>query len=55
MPKVGSNCIFLEVILIDFVLKNYLQVFLRECKYIEKEKRVIRYIADDLEISFDDF
>ena len=55
MPKVGSNCIFLEVILIDFVLKNYLQVFLRECKYIEKEKRVIRYITDDLEISFDDF
>ena len=55
MPKVGSNCIFLEVILIDFVLKNYLQVFLRECKYTEKEKRVIRYITDDLEISFDDF
>ena len=55
MPKVGSNCIFLEVILIDFVLKNYLQVFLRECKYIEKEKRVISYITDDLEISFDDF
>ena len=55
MPKVGSNCIFLEVILIDFVLKNYLQVFLRKCKYIEKEKRVIRYITDDLEISFDDF
>ena len=55
MPKAGSNCIFLKVLLIDFVLKNYLQVFLKECKYIEKKKQVIRYITDDPEIPFDDF
>ena len=55
MPKAGSNCIFLKVLLIDFVLKNYLQVFLKECKYIEKEKQVIRYITDDPEIPFDNF
>ena len=30
-------------------------MLLRECKYSEKEKQVIRYITDDLEISFDDF
>ena len=55
MPKAGSNCIFLKVLLIDFVLKNYLQVFLKECKYIEKEKQVIRHITDDPEIPFDNF
>ena len=36
IPKVGSNYIFLTVILLDFVLKKdenyYLQVFLKECK-----------------------
>ena len=35
--------------------QNYLQVFLKECKYIEKEKQVIRYITDHPEIPFDDF
>ena len=60
MPKVGSNYICLVVILIDFVLikyENYYypQVFLKESKYIEKGKKVIKYINDDLEISSDDF
>ena len=54
MPKVDSSYICLAVILISFVLKkheNYcLQVFVKECKNIEKEKKVIRYITDDLEI-----
>ena len=27
---------------------------LKECIYIEKEKRATRYITDDLESSFDD-
>ena len=30
-------------------------MFLKECEYNEKEKKVIRYITDDLEISSDDF
>ena len=38
IPKVGSNYTCLEVILINLVLKKdenyYLQVFLKECKYI---------------------
>ena len=50
IPKVGSNHICLGVIALDSALKkndnDYLQVFLRECKYIDK--RVIRYITDNL-------
>ena len=46
-----SNHTCLAVISLDSVLKkddNYhLQVFLKECKYIEK--KVIRHINDDLE------
>ena len=42
MPKLGSNHTCLEVIAIDSSLKDdenyYLQVLLKECKYIEKEK-----------------
>ena len=40
IPEVGSNDTNLAVILIYFVLKKdenyYPQVFLKECKYIEK-------------------
>ena len=43
MPETGSNYTCLAVILIGFILKNneryYPQVFLKECKYIEKEKK----------------
>ena len=42
MPKTGSNHTCLAVITIDSVLERnenyYPQVFLKECKYIEKEK-----------------
>ena len=58
MPKAGFNYACLIVILIDFVLKKdeqfYPQAFLKECKYIEKEKRLIRFITDDLEVFSDD-
>ena len=44
--------------MIDYVLKKdknyYPQVFLRECNYIDKEKKLIRYITDDFEKSDDD-
>ena len=33
----------------------YPQVFLEECKYIVKSKRITKYINNDLEISCDDF
>ena len=43
ISKVGSNYTCLGAILINFVFgkeeNNYLQVFLKECKYIEKEKK----------------
>ena len=50
--KVGSNYICLGVIGLDSVLNNdgkyYPQMFLKECKYIEKAKKVIRHINYDL-------
>ena len=34
--------------------KNYYpQVFLEECKYVVKEKKILKYIVDDIEISSD--
>ena len=51
-----SNHTCFTVISLDSALKQeknyYLQVFLKECKYIEK--KVIRHIFDDLESSSDD-
>ena len=45
VPKVGPNYTCLEVISLDFVLKKdenyYLQVFSKERKYIEKEKKLL--------------
>ena len=51
-PKEGFHCIFLSVILIDSVLrtgKNYHpQVFLEECKYVVKEKKMPEYINEEI-------
>ena len=50
VPKVDSNHTCLAVISLDSALKKddnyYLQVLLKECKYIDK--KVIRYINDNL-------
>ena len=58
MAKLDSNYTCLAVIEIDFILKKdenyYPQIFLIECKYIEKEKMALRYITDDLENYFED-
>ena len=47
IPEVGPNYICWWAILIDSVLKKdenyYLQVFLKECKYIEKEGKIILF------------
>ena len=52
------NVIYIAVILIDSVYrtsKNYYpQLFLEECKYIVKGKRMPEYITGNIEISFDD-
>ena len=57
IPDAACNYICWSVISIDPVLKKdknyYLQVFLIECKNIEKEKKVITYITDDLKFSSD--
>ena len=51
-----SNHSCLAVITLDSALKKdgnyYLQVFLKEYRYIEK--KVVRHIIDNLESSFDD-
>ena len=56
VSKLDSNHTCLAVINLDSALKKddnyYLQVFLKECKCIEKE--VVRQIIDDLESSSDD-
>ena len=53
IPKVDSNHTSLAVISLNSALKKdenyYPQVFLKECKYIEK--KVVRHIIDDLESS----
>ena len=46
-----SNLLINSVFRID---KNYYpQVFLKECKYVVKEKKNSKYIIDDIEISSD--
>ena len=56
--EVSSNYICWSVILIHSVLKKdkivFLQVFLKNCKYMEKEKKIIRYVTNDLKFSSDD-
>ena len=58
IPKEGPQFIFLSVIWIDSVFRTsksyYPQVFLKECKYVVKEKQIpkyIKYIIDNIEIS----
>ena len=57
IPREGSQFICLSVILIDSVFragKNYYpQVFLEECKYAVKEKKIPKYIIDNIEIASD--
>ena len=57
IPRKGSQFICLSVILINSVfrtVKNYYpQVFLEECKYVVKEKKIPKYIIDNIEISSD--
>ena len=55
VPKEGSQCICLSVILIDSTFttgKNYYpQVFLEEYQYVGKEKTTPKYVTDSGEIS----
>ena len=55
ISKAGSNYSCQSVILIDYVLRKVenccTQVYLKECKYIKKEKKQIRNITDYFQIS----
>ena len=57
IPKEGSQIICLPVILINSVFRPgksyYPQVFLEECKSAAEEKKIPKYIIDDIEISSD--
>ena len=57
IPKEDSQYICLSLIMINFVFrtsKNYYpQVFLEECKYVVEEKKIPKYIIDQIEISSD--
>ena len=57
MPRESSQFIGLSVLLIDSVSRKgkhcYSQVFLEECKYTVKEKRMTKYITDDMNFSSD--
>ena len=52
IPKIDFNHTSLEVISFDSALKKdkryYLQVFLKECKYMKK--KVVRHITQSIEI-----
>ena len=59
MQKEDSQYICLSVIVINNVFrtaKNYYpQVFLEQCKYVIKEKKISTYITDKIEISSDSY
>ena len=56
MPKEGFHCSSLSVIMNDSVFKNgkngYPQMFSEKCQYIEKEKKISRYISNGLYFLF---
>ena len=55
MLEEGSQYICLSVVLNECIFETgkhyYLQVFLEECKYVRKEKKVSKYIIENIEIS----
>ena len=57
IPEEDSECIWLLVILIDSAFrtdkKYYPQVFLEECKYVIKEKKIPKFIIGNIEIYSD--
>ena len=58
IPKEGSQFICLSIILIDSVFRAvenyYSQVFLDECKYVAKDKKMPEFITYDIKFFSDD-
>ena len=59
ITKECSQFVYLSVTLINSVFKTgyncYPQVFLEECKGVDKEKKMPKYNIDDIEISSDSY
>ena len=57
-PKGDSFYKCLSLIMLDSVVKvrkkYYLQVFLKECKYIKRKNKMFNYVNDDLEMTSSD-
>ena len=56
IPKHNEYFKCLSVILLDYIFVNsgkkyYPQIFLKECKYTTKNKKIINTINEDLELS----
>ena len=56
IPKDNEYCACLSVILLDSIFVNsnkeyYPQIFLEECKYAIKDRKVVNTINKDLELS----
>ena len=58
MPKEKASCKCLSIIMIYSVIKankkNYLQILLEECKYMQEKIKTENYIDEDLENSKSD-
>ena len=57
--KDNEYCTYLSVTLLDSIFvysdkKYYTQIFLEECKYAMKKKKIINAIKEDLELSESD-
>ena len=57
-PNGDSSCKCLSLIMLDSVVKvgkkYYPQVFLEECKYVKRKKKMFNYINDALEMTSSD-
>ena len=58
VPKIDATYKCLSLIMLDSVVKvgkkYYPQVFLEECKYIERKNKMFNYINDDIEMTSSD-
>ena len=60
IPKEGSQCIYVSVILTDSIFRKEIKTIILKCFYknvnilVVKEKKMYNYIADDMNISSDD-
>ena len=56
ISRKGSHCICLSVLLTDSIIgKNcYPELFLGECKYHVKERKMTKYVTNAIETSFDE-